>query len=444
MSIFWKFVTSPWGNNHGQPQSACWSPELGLFALCAMHISPGSANIGPVVGTSPDGVNWTGHFVASASASAWYDICWSPDLLLFVAVGVDATTGPDYFGTPPYTNTVWTSPDGVNWTPRGIPFGASLGGYGVCWSPDLGLFVITTVGFTATSPDGITWTATTAPAGFSSGGVCWAGPLSLFVATGPATVGSAWTSPDGVTWTAQTTPFDGAGGQSESILWSFEQGLVIIGGSDPTSTYAIMTSPDTITWTAQTTAPTAGISQGHPANAAGVALFPGFASPVILQSLDGTTWDAATNYESRCIAYSPELDVAVSGNGSANSGADEHIHGIYVSAPVPVTGDATDLGCAVATVAAEITPNTFNGGQVDWYFEWGTSTGYGNVTPGGSGIAGLDPLPVTDTIAAGFTVGVTYHYRVVAVHDGVAVYGSDATFVAVCAAAPALNAQFSL
>ena len=69
--------------------------------------------------------SWTG-YASSNDSNAWRNVCWSPELGLFVAT---AEVG---------TNRVMTSPDGITWTGQTVPNNYWLG---VCWSPQKSLFV---------------------------------------------------------------------------------------------------------------------------------------------------------------------------------------------------------------------------------------------------------------------------------------------------------------
>ena len=64
--------------------SVCWSAELSLFVAVAY------TGTGNRVMTSPDGITWTAR--TSAADNAWRAVCWSPELSLFVAVA-DSGTG---------------------------------------------------------------------------------------------------------------------------------------------------------------------------------------------------------------------------------------------------------------------------------------------------------------------------------------------------------------
>lgn len=204
----------------------CWSPELGIFVAVA--------GTGSYVATSPDGVTWTAR--TPASNTLWAGVCWSPELTLFVAVSEAAS--------------VMTSPDGTTWTTRTIGAGVLK----VCWSPTLTLFcAVGGSGGTEriyTSPDGTTWTSrsVTNISGLFYD-VCWSEELGLFCAvgdiinTGVGAIAVAVTSPDGVNWTIRNL----ASYAMHGVCWSPELGLFVavgVGGG----TTGCATSSDGITW----------------------------------------------------------------------------------------------------------------------------------------------------------------------------------------------------
>jgi hypothetical protein len=92
----------------------CWASDLDLF--CAVGNN--------VISVSQDGKKWT--TVCSPSNTNWANITWSPELHIIISVG-NSEIGYSYDGT------IWHStniPEG-NWTD-------------VCWSKELGIFVVTT------------------------------------------------------------------------------------------------------------------------------------------------------------------------------------------------------------------------------------------------------------------------------------------------------------
>src|SRR5438093_9398277 len=80
------------------------------------------------------------------------------------------------------------------------------------------------------------------------------------------------------------------------------------------------------------------------------------------------------------------------------------------SAPTAITGPVSAVGPTSATVTGTVNPN---GQATNWYFEYGTTTGYGSKTPTGNAGSGTSNVSVSAPLA-GLTPGTTYHYRLVA------------------------------
>lgn len=246
--------------------AVAWAQSLGLLAAVA---------VGGQVMTSPDGVTWTAR--TSAAANFWRDICWSPELTLFVAV---SDTG---------TNRVMTSPDGIVWTSRSAA-AANLW-QGVAWSPGLMLFVaVSTDGASRvmTSPDGIAWTSRTAASALSWQKVAWSPSLSLFAAVASdAGTSSVMTSPDGTNWTTRTS----TSATWSDICWSPELSMFAAVAVAGYGTTPVMTSPNGTTWTAQSADGTAGWSRIRWAPEAGVfAAIARAGTPRAMSSPDGINW----------------------------------------------------------------------------------------------------------------------------------------------------------
>lgn len=129
--------------------------------------------------------------------------------------------------------------------------------------------------------------------------------------------------------------------------------------------------------------------------------------------------------------------VATSSAGTAH-GAD----GLFSTSSPPgvVTGGASDVTGTGATLQGTVDPN---GRATTWYFELGTSTGYGTRTTvrnAGSGTTGVGvSAPVS-----GLQTGRTYHYRLVATSDAGTTRGADRTVVAAAAPSVAIRAASSV
>lgn len=217
-------------------KNICWSPELDLFVAVAKD------GAGNNVMTSPDGETWTSRVCPDKK---WTSVCWSPELTLFVAVAYEDGT----------VNTIMTSPDGINWIGRIAP--NTNGWRTVCWSPELTLFVAMCGAFTVanektmTSPDGINWTPRNS--GFSNCySVCWSPELMLFCAVSRNTgsTNQVATSPDGTTWTIRTSAI---ANRWVSVCWSPQLGL-FAAVSDTGTDNRVMTSDDGSTWVIQESA----------------------------------------------------------------------------------------------------------------------------------------------------------------------------------------------
>jgi photosystem II stability/assembly factor-like uncharacterized protein len=94
---------------------------------------------------------------------------------------------------------IYTSPDGITWTPRSNPTTDWL--RSVTWS-GAEWVAVGESGRVVTSPDGITWTAPPKVTGAHLNNVAFVNGAFYAVGTGGASI----TSTDAVTWTAETTP----------------------------------------------------------------------------------------------------------------------------------------------------------------------------------------------------------------------------------------------
>ncbi len=100
----------------------------------------------------------------------------------------------------------------------------------------------------------------------------------------------------------------------------------------------------------------------------------------------------------------------------------------FVQTNVPVSVGFTD-----ATLGGTINPH---GTDVEYYFEYGLTPGYGLSTAQASGGSGDSEVEASQTIS-GLSPGATYHYRLVAVDDSTKQYGSGMTFTTIAPAPPA-------
>jgi hypothetical protein len=95
-----------------------------------------------------------------------------------------------------------------------------------------------------------------------------------------------------------------------------------------------------------------------------------------------------------------------------------------VGAPSTATGAAQNVGADAALLTGSLDTR---GRSTSWWFQYGTSTGYGKSTSAKSAGSRAGTQTVTSQLG-GLAAGTTYHYRLVTKSDGGTAYGADATF----------------
>ena len=115
--------------------------------------------------------------------------------------------------------------------------------------------------------------------------------------------------------------------------------------------------------------------------------------------------------------------VASNSNGSA-SGSWVSFTTLAASAPTVNTDAATSIGATTATLQGDLNPNGFD---TQGYFQWGTTTAYGNTTSNQDQGSGTSDVGFSQALT-GLTTGATYHYRAVGTNIGGTNYGADAQF----------------
>lgn len=395
------FDWDPWSSPFDtfQGYRGCWSPELGMFVAAGA----GQSFATDAICTSPDGRAWTGRgnpFIGGGTA----DAAWSPSLGIFVVAGTDGIA--------------WSA-DGITWTFVAVDSGSMNA---VEWSEAQGQFVLVGSTFDGqtvfTSPDGLVWT----PQG-SLGpgtGIAYSPALDLWTL---AVVSGIYTSPDAVTWTAQTTPLDG--GNIASVKWLPNNAVFIACGfGGPFTTIA---SPDGVTWTALAT-PADGIAQTYMAleGSGTIIILAASGSPTncLFSSTDGgATWSPySTSFDANGAAfagacqgliYSADLGTLVA-LGYITSAVS-----IYQAGPsiLSTTGPAVPQApvLAIPTAGSTVVDLTWStpadgGSAITGYNVYrGTSSG---------GETLLTSLGVTNTFHdTGLTDGVTYFYKITAVNS---------------------------
>ncbi len=250
------------------------------------------------------------------------------------------------------------------------------------------------------------------------------------------------------TWNVNNTVNGGVGGGGVSLLWSvptWQQGVVsaasatmrnvpdISLNADQYTGYSIYynggwwifggTSCASPVWAAFT----ASVNQVRAAN--GLPTL-GFANPLIYQIAKGANYvmdfhdiaDGSTNlYYPAGTGYDNATGWG-SFNG-ANLLAD--LVGRSPSPPSATTNWTTYLTSNSAQLNGAVNPN---GLSATFYFQWGTTTAYGNVTSTQSAGSGTGVIAVSANLA-GLTAGVVYHCRLVVTNSAGTNYGLDVTFI---------------
>ncbi len=94
------------------------------------------------------------------------------------------------------------------------------------------------------------------------------------------------------------------------------------------------------------------------------------------------------------------------------------------NAPVAITLPATAVTAVSATLNGTVNPNSL---ATNYYFEWGTTTAYGNVTATTAAGSGSVNLAVNAPIS-GLISGTTYNFRLVAINADGTTNGTNLTF----------------
>ena len=99
--------------------------------------------------------------------------------------------------------------------------------------------------------------------------------------------------------------------------------------------------------------------------------------------------------------------------------------GTPVSGPTVATGSATSVTSGSAILNGTVNPN---GNSTTYYFEYGTTTGYGSTTTGASAGSGAGDVSVNESVT-GLSGNTTYHYRITAINSEGTSCGNDRTFI---------------
>ncbi|MDR1705729.1 MAG: phage tail protein [Clostridiales bacterium] len=190
-------------------ESFCWSPELQIFVAVGIDNISGNGCIYSSANSAPYAARWTLRFLTSYEAEPFYDVCWSAAWGKFIAVAELSGHGVFY-----------TSADGINWTcgyvipeqirlTRIYAFDAMAIAVGIVEGKDRPIYRTT---------NGSTWSRIgSAPAYTGVSDIVYASHLGLYIIMGGSSrLGNAqlvgvnpvhmYYSSDCATWTQGTTP----------------------------------------------------------------------------------------------------------------------------------------------------------------------------------------------------------------------------------------------
>ncbi len=110
-------------------------------------------------------------------------------------------------------------------------------------------------------------------------------------------------------------------------------------------------------------------------------------------------------------------------NGGSNNQAQTNVNVGPAPAPIVSTGSATSVTYSSATLNGTVNPN---GQLTTYYFQYGTTTNYGNNTS--SGTAGASTTTMSESRSINISASTTYHFRLCANNQYGTVCGGDSTF----------------
>jgi phosphodiesterase/alkaline phosphatase D-like protein len=124
--------------------------------------------------------------------------------------------------------------------------------------------------------------------------------------------------------------------------------------------------------------------------------------------------------------------VADGAGGTTVVGSDETLTTVKTPVPAAVTAAPSNVATTSVTLNGSVNPA---GVATNYFFQYGTTSGYGHTTATHSAGAGTAAVSVNAALS-GLKAGTTYHYRVVAVSAGGTVDGHDASFATAKVATP--------
>jgi hypothetical protein len=160
-----------------------------------------------------------------------------------------------------------------------------------------------------------------------------------------------------------------------------------------------------------------GLGSGDTNYTSWVSVGSGSGSVAISNTLNGLSPETLYRYRA----------IGSNSSGSIAFGAYSNFTTLAVPGPTVATGVATDVGTTTATLNGTVNPK--NKSTTAW-FEWGTTTNYGNATIPVDAGSGNNSVAVSNVLSS-LMSGMTYHFRLVATNKDGAAYGADAAFTTI-------------
>ena len=366
----WSLIANNLPNTDSYWTNICWSPQLKIFLACASNHDTTKVSLM----RSSNGVIWSDstftHSPASqATAHAWQDVCWSPELGIFVAVGMSRTGHP----TNLQAAYIASSSDGINWQPLYLGYTIEL--RAVCWSPQLRIFVAVGNTVILYSRNGITWIDPGVNVNYlyrRYNNICWSPELGIFVVCDETQYIPLNYSRNGINWLSANIPTSLIHIYPICIVWSPQLGIFFVTCNDNFQ----LISKDGINWEA-------------------IAISSMVGSPV--------NW----------FSWSPELGIFCGGSGynvliSSLKGRPPTSYNVFDNSATVVSGGTTGTGGTITT-SGSFTIHSFTtvgtsafvpafNGSVEVLIVGGGGGGGSNLGGGGGG-GGVIWIPATNVIS---------------------------------------------
>jgi hypothetical protein len=269
-------------------------------------------------------------------------------------------------------STVYTSPDGINWTARTIPVAQTTTGVGVLRN----LIVLPSSGTTVvTSSDGINWSQGTIPISNCS---ILASNSSIICAT--AFNGTAvTTSADGITWTGPHALGSTLNSNAPAMAWNGTVFCLVTAHAGASLLHNILTSPDGVNWTRRVCPFALSLNCVYVRNS--TFHFIGSGSATNLKTSDFINWESNATVTWSGITRSPSRYVAISRNSNLTASSTDGVNWTIGYLPVAISWNRIvwngSLFCVTSggsLGSALLTATSTDG--VNWAIRWHYCSSY--------------------------------------------------------------------